>query len=834
MALAAVATAIVACNKVNTEIQQTTPSEEGFYYTFSLGEPATKAVLDSDENGRFVKWTDGDQLGSITTKSQGFSNITPATTETPAQFQIYSSKGLTEGNTINVWFPYRGTQTDATEVELQIPNEQTQRSEDGEFDFKAMPMIAKQVTVTAEMATTTNPSPISTIDMEYLGSVINFKVFSTKDTYASEKVQKITFNGRNAANTSDANIGGVFTKNLVTIDPENEESMRITEFKTGYSSIVTSPLSASAIGANKDSALDLYMVIAPGEFSGSVVVTTDAAEYTYTLSAAKTFVRGGFKAFGLDLGSATCTRELNGYDIPASIDFKNQNNVDYVQITGADYYSTNASFFYGSALRFDASEEQIVIPTKSAFGDISIVALYNTSSTPTSTLRVYGSKDGSSYSEIGAPSFTHGTNVTNAPDAVVVTNTNTAYRYIKMVFTKGTGNLAVGSISLVAPDDTPRIEVTPEEITNVSYKGIADADNLSFVLQYLDGISANIACDGSVVTDATDVNGIIIYSVSKNTGSAREGLIKITAGSVEKQVVVSQNAAPSYDITLGNISDGKVYVGANESDEVSFTVKSNYLWTASCNYNSGIADSFLIDPEGGNANDEIDDVATITVTAYEANETDVERFLGNIIIDNGEANATVQVWQESPTTEKTLQDLFTQSFGINTGSATGWSTTYSIKGGVTAVYQGASESVLEAKVSKNTMGNGSSSSALVSSQGKTGSYIVGPLNVSDCEELVVSNCYGMSSSSWASASFMKCYYSVNGSTYTEVTNSETTKPSKAVSNNANYVSASYSLPSGAISSTLYLKFEFYCNQTNKKGQEIGQAYFDDVRLVGKK
>ena len=276
------------------------------------------------------------------------------------------------------------------------------------------------------------------------------------------------------------------------------------------------------------------------------------------------------------------------------------------------------------------------------------------------------------------------------------------------------------------------------------------------------------------------------------------------------------------------------YGSAVESDEVSFTVKSNYLWTASCNYNSGIADSFLIDPEGGNANDEIDDVATITVTAYEANETDVERFLGNIIIDNGEANATVQVWQESPTTEKTLQDLFTQSFGINTGSATGWSTTYSIKGGVTAVYQGASESVLEAKVSKNTMGNGSSSSALVSSQGKTGSYIVGPLNVSDCEELVVSNCYGMSSSSWASASFMKCYYSVNGSTYTEVTNSETTKPSKAVSNNANYVSASYSLPSGAISSTLYLKFEFYCNQTNKKGQEIGQAYFDDVRLVGKK
>ena len=311
MALAAVATAFAACNKVETEIQQT-PSEEGFYYTFFLGEPATKAVLDSDENGRFVKWTSGDQLGSITTKSQGFSNITPATEESPALFQIYSSKGLDEGNTISVWFPYRSTQTAATSVELQIPNVQTQRSDDNKFDFRAMPMIAKQVTVTADMATSSNPSPLSTINMEYLGSVINFKVFSSNATYASEKVKSITFNGRNAANTADANIGGIFTKNLVTIDPENEETMAISSFATGYTSIVTSPLSASAIGTDKDSALDLYMVIAPGEFSGTIVVSTDAADYTYTLSA-KTFARGGYKAFGLDLGSATAIREVEDY-----------------------------------------------------------------------------------------------------------------------------------------------------------------------------------------------------------------------------------------------------------------------------------------------------------------------------------------------------------------------------------------------------------------------------------------------------------------------------------------------------------------------------------------
>ena len=351
MALAAAATAFAACNKVETDVQQT-PSDEGFYYTFSLGEPATKAVLDSDENGRFVKWTSGDQLGSITTKSQGFSNITPATEESPALFQIYSQDGLTEGNTINVWFPYRTKQTDATKVELQIPNVQTQRSADNEFDFKAMPMIAKQVTVTADMATTSSPSPLSTINMEYLGSVINFKVFSSNATYASEKVKSITFNGRNAANTADANIAGVFTKNLVTIDPENEETMVISSFTTGYTSIVTSPLSASAIGTDKASALDLYMVIAPGEFSGTVVVSTDVADYTYTLSAKK-FVRGGYKAFGLDLGtcqnrvidnSSTTTFVFNttagiqalGLAVPAASDGTNVERVvsDCIILTG--------------------------------------------------------------------------------------------------------------------------------------------------------------------------------------------------------------------------------------------------------------------------------------------------------------------------------------------------------------------------------------------------------------------------------------------------------------------------------------------------------------------
>ena len=176
--------------------------------------------------------------------------------------------------------------------------------------------------------------------------------------------------------------------------------------------------------------------------------------------------------------------------------------------------------------------------------------------------------------------------------------------------------------------------------------------------------------------------------------------------------------------------------------------------------------------------------------------------------------------------------LFHETFGNNSNSARNWSDTYSVKSGVSSVYSGASYTVTNAKQSKNTMGYGTSSSALVSGQGATGTFIVGPLNVSNYNTLSVTNYFGMSAGSWnTSNSFMKLSYSTNNSTYTEVSRSGS-NPSGAVSSNSNLVQASYSLPTAAQSSTLYLKFEFYCYQVSKSGDEIGQAYFDEVNLSG--
>lgn len=307
---AVVAVTLSACNKEQEVINSSEPQE--YVYTFTIGDDTalTRAILDSDENGRFAAWESGDLLGSITPGTDKYSTITPASGETPASFTIKSSSALTAGQTITVWFPYDlyGTaQTNASSVALKIPSVQHHLA-NGKFDIDAMPMVAKQIVVDETIAAAYNGTKkevvIPSINFANLGSVINFKVFSSvENTYEKEKVQSITFN-------ASGNIGGTFTKNLATINPDEEtpSTMLISSFDSPVTSIVTKPYAPAAIGTTKESALDLYMVIAPGDFSGSIVVRTNAADYTFSLTSARTFARSGFKAFGLDLNSVNAVR----------------------------------------------------------------------------------------------------------------------------------------------------------------------------------------------------------------------------------------------------------------------------------------------------------------------------------------------------------------------------------------------------------------------------------------------------------------------------------------------------------------------------------------------
>lgn len=295
---AMIAAVSVSCNKVEEVVD---PSEdpttvgdpkgpETLVFALGNGE-ATKAILADDGGKKYGSWETGDRLGSITTKSAGSSTINAS--ESPVTFAIYSKGGLEVGNTINVWYPYGEKQTDATAIPLSIPSEQYQGV--STFDFDIMPMVAETVTVTAGMIGEGNDTtPVGSIDMLNLGSLLNFKIFSTNATYVSERVVSVNL-------TTTTGIVGDFTIDLTAVDASDDDTMLMTGI--AGTSVTTTLAGPSAIGADKEHALDVYMVVAPGTYSGTVTVTTDKASYTYALSD-KSWARSSMKSFGLDLKTA--------------------------------------------------------------------------------------------------------------------------------------------------------------------------------------------------------------------------------------------------------------------------------------------------------------------------------------------------------------------------------------------------------------------------------------------------------------------------------------------------------------------------------------------------
>lgn len=161
--------------------------------------------------------------------------------------------------------------------------------------------------------------------------------------------------------------------------------------------------------------------------------------------------------------------------------------------------------------------------------------------------------------------------------------------------------------------------------------------------------------------------------------------------------------------------------------------------------------------------------------------------------------------------------LFHETFGNNSGSARAWNDNYSVKSGVSSVYNGASYTI-SAKQSKNTVG--STASGLTTSQSgstyTTGSFIVGPLKASKFSSLVVT--YQWKAGSTKGTYYAKLYYKTSsGGSFSEVTGSGTGA--------SGFVTRTHNLPDAAKVSTLYLKVEWYTSNTT--------AVIDEFDLAGK-
>ncbi len=159
--------------------------------------------------------------------------------------------------------------------------------------------------------------------------------------------------------------------------------------------------------------------------------------------------------------------------------------------------------------------------------------------------------------------------------------------------------------------------------------------------------------------------------------------------------------------------------------------------------------------------------------------------------------------------------LFHETFGNNNSSARTWNDTYSVKSGISAVYSNVSYTITGAKQSKNTVGQ-TKSGLSQSTNGADATFIVGPLNVANYENLSVSY-YWKAGSIKNNTYSTKLYYTTSATeTYTEMTTT-----AKGASS---FVECTYNLPAVAQCATLYLKVVFNTSNT--------QAVIDEFKLAG--
>lgn len=437
---------------------------------------------------------------------------------------------------------------------------------------------------------------------------------------------------------------------MTKVDYSNKETLAISGYEA--TSVVSTLSTSTQVSANKNAATVVKMVVAPGSYTGNIVVTTDKATYTYPISTAKEFKRSVVKPLGLNLREDVRQETADVWTLVTSVD--NMPDGEYVILakhasaTGYGYLpstTTSSAPKYTQQTVFDAVTS--VVAPESVPSDM--IWNFAQSSgkwiiTSPEGKYFYGTADNNGL-RVGTTEDTW-TITTNAYNSAAFTmkgtknnryvgvynnsdwrsyNTATATNYGNV--NNGYQNAQLflyfhGTITV-----KPGVTVSDVE---VSARGGENLE-LDYALVNPDGSSVNADSDGEIVTDATVDGNKIVYTVAPNmTNEVRNGSITITYGEVEKVVKVVQ-AAPVFTSTVQEI-----VLDAVKDSEKSLTITSDFNWTAVLSEGAG----FTVSPESydwnGNGKQEV------KITASAANNSEGIADLGSVTLKS-EAGAEIVV-----------------------------------------------------------------------------------------------------------------------------------------------------------------------------------------------
>lgn len=544
--VAAAAMTLVSCQK--NEIENPTPQE--VEYTFLLGsenDVDSKATIGKNS----IVWESSDRLGTFTTSStptkNGYSYITPGT---PAKFSVYAVGGLDKGDMLFFYYPYSNNAgTDKTSVTLSIPT-----SQDGDDDMPMASLPFEVVEVSAE----NNTTYAGQINLVNLAAIAEFNVFSSNADYQSEKVQSVTF-------TSDKALAGSFSFDLTSVNYSNKSTLAI----QGYTekSVVAS-IAPSTVASPSADATKVNMVVAPGTYTGIVVVNTDKASYTFNVSKAKEFVRSAVLPLAVDLAKG---ERVENVVEPEPVGVKTA-TISFASTAQRTSYSTAEQVWENDGVVFTNSKGS----STSNVGDYSNPARFyknsNISVTAPGNITMIEFDCTGLGSDYVAPlANLEGASNESGIVKISLDGSSSTVAYTGLSAQARAKSLTVTYV--VADPTAPSI--TAGNVTGVSARG--DEAELTYEIANLEYSDLTVTCDETVVTSASKgKDGVINYVVSANaTTSARDGSITISNGTVTKEVKVSQL------VPVFTVSRNAVELGATADSQTTVTVTSDFDWELS-------------------------------------------------------------------------------------------------------------------------------------------------------------------------------------------------------------------------------------------------------------
>lgn len=399
--LAAAALTVVGCQKnVGEE-----PAQEGLYkYSFALVEDDTKAVIGDSS----VEWVAGDQVGVFIGEKNSYAKIDVSTT--PKMAILYSNSAIPAGTMAYAYAPYDKANDDVEMAKITLSGVQSGSA------VSAMPLAGVPFKVEAEIdpkAQTGNGA----IKFLNLGSLVNFKVFSSDEAFRGETVKSVKFEASKP-------IAGVGYIDLTAVDAADEGTLELLMDEEETTVRVDQD---AAIPAAKEDAEPIKMVVLPGTFEGILTVTTDVATYLKEIPE-REFARSHSRTFNVDLAKAERSEGVEevvvGFPYDAALTSKGDFTVDNVVLPdGLNAVWTFDATFGAKASAFVdptyyATESWLVSPwvdlSEVTAAAVSFDHVHRYAVVPAEELTLWAKSDGegAGWAQLTIPTYASGTNWT--------------------------------------------------------------------------------------------------------------------------------------------------------------------------------------------------------------------------------------------------------------------------------------------------------------------------------------------------------------------------------------------------------------------------------------